>query len=131
MTLYLKSGEEFIPSKNELLTILLYLKGAFSPDTFNLFEFDQYKRSVLVESFEKPFLYMKILSDNKQYPDFTVLENNLDNMSFSDCAQYMLFYLRLSIRQGGGESFVSMWKNGIIESLINKMLDSFNYCPIK
>lgn len=60
MRIYLNNGDEFIPSKNELLTVLLYLKGVFAPNIFKLFETDFRKRDILVESFEKPYLYMEI-----------------------------------------------------------------------
>lgn len=85
----------------------------------------------MVESFEKPYLYMDILSENKNYPDFNLLDSNLEKLSFTDCAQYMMFYLRLAKRQGGGDAFISMWKCGSIERLVDRMLVNFDSCMIE
>lgn len=130
METYTNNGELFSPNKNELLNILLFLKGVFSPETFDIFADDYDKRFVLVSSMEKPFLYMDLLAESKEYPNFDLLINGVEHLSVSACAQYMMFYLRLMKRQGGNDTICEMWKRGTIEQLINRMLHQIDACKI-
>lgn len=131
MAQYFINGESVTPNKNELLMILLYLKGVFAPETFCIFETDYHKRDLLVDSLDKPFLYMDILSEKKDYPDFSLLESNMKTLKFTDCAQYMMFYLRLAKRHSGGDTFIAMWKSGVIERLVERMLQNYDSCTLE
>lgn len=119
----------FSPNKKGLLNILL-LKGVFSPDTFNIFANDYDKRYALVSSMEKPFLYMDLLAESKEYPDFDLSVKGIEHLSVSACAQYMMFYLRLMKRQGGNDTICEMWERGTVEQLINRMLHQIDACEI-
>ena len=125
----LKNGNVFSPNRSEFLAVLLFLKGVFAPDSFGLFEADYSKRVALTEYIEIPFLYMDFFSKSKEHPGFS-FENNIEELSFSECAQYMMFYLRLVWRQGGNDTFCTMWKNGSIEKLVDRMLYQFDNCAI-
>lgn len=129
--IYMNNGEMFSPSKDELMNVLLFLKGVFAPNTLDIFDGDMDKRFVLSKSMEKPFLYMDILAGSKEHPDFDLLiKNGVDNLPFSVCAQYMMFCILLMRRQGGNDSLCTMWKSGIIEKLIDRMLRNIDICEI-
>lgn len=130
MTLFTNNGELFSPNKKELLNILLFLKGVFSPDTFNIFANDYDKRYDLVSSMDKPSLYMDLLAESREYPDFDLLVKGIEHLSVSACAQYMIYCLRFMKRQGGNDAICEMWKRGTVEQLINRMLHQIDACEI-
>jgi hypothetical protein len=128
--MYTPDGELVSPSKKELLNVLLFLKGAFSPDTFDIFANDDEKRYALVRSMSKPSLYMSILAGSADRPNFDLLENGVEHLSISECAQYMIYCLRLMYSQGGNDAICEMWKKGTIEKLVNRMLHQIDTCEI-
>lgn len=131
MAIYLSNGEVFSPNKEELLNVLFYLKGVFEPSSFSIFENDYNKRAVLAKSMEKPFLYMDLLSESADHPDLNLLGKDVEGLLFSGCARYMMFFLRLIKRQGGGDAFIQMWKSGVIEKLVDKMLLEYDGCSLE
>lgn len=109
--------------QDNLLLALLYLKGVFQPDSFCFFEESNERRCDLVESFSKPFEIVCKITHEMSYPDFSVLERNIDTLSFIQCAAYMMYYLRMAKRQGGGEYFIKLWRNGTALRLTQRFLD--------
>ena len=113
-------------SDDELLLVLLYLKGVFQPDSFRFFEDPDVRRHALVENLAKPFDVVWKIAHNMYCPDFTLLEQSVESLSFIQCAAYMMFYLRLAQSQGGAEWFIKLWKNGTALRLTQRMLDTLD-----
>lgn len=125
MMIKLQNGDVFDPNSSELFAILFFLKGIFTPGSFEIFDADCSKRSALAKCIEKPSVYMDMLSESKEHPGFD-FGNKIEELSFSECAQYMMFCLRLVYRQGGNDALCTMWKNGNIERLVDRMIHLFD-----
>ena len=107
----------------KLLLTLLYLKGVFQQDSFRFFENSDTRRRALAESLREPFQIVSEYAHEMPYPDFTVLEQSVDSLDLSQCMAYLMYYLRLAYRQGGGDFFIKLWQNGTALQLTQRLLD--------
>ena len=82
----------------------------------------------MVNSFRQPIQQMLSIASEMMHPDFATLQTRLNSLSFEECANYMMFYLRLAYSQGGGDSFVAMWKDGTAANLTERMLATLDEC---
>lgn len=132
MAIYLKDGTLFVPNKKDLFEILFFLKGVFAPESFDKMFADDYgMRMIFVENLSKPFAYMELLSGiyygkNCKMPNLIKTANEVEMFSFNDCALYMVYYLRLALRQSAGETFIKLWTDGTIDKILDKMISEYN-----
>ena len=109
-------------SDEKLLLVLLYLKGVFQQDSFRFFEDSDVRRHALVESLREPLSTVGAHVHEMPYPNFAALEQSMDSLNFAQCMAYMMYYLRLAFRQGGGETFIKLWKDGTALRLTQRLL---------
>ena len=123
----------------ELRALLLTLLERFQPAEAFAYETDCQKQAEMVKFLPRPYEMIYALCEavhaDLSHPDFTKLEEDLHQLPFEACCQYLLFYLRIPARQGGGMLFVRLWKEGVIAALIRRMLSALDggstadYCP--
>jgi len=112
--------------KEELRQLMLTLRELFAPANFILYESDDQKRYELEKTLADPFhqLYSicEILDPKLPYPDKALERSLLPTLTFTQCCMYLLYYMRLLVRQGGTKLFIRLGKEGVTASLITVIL---------
>ncbi len=112
--------------KEELLATIIYLKGLFQPETFDLFQKKDTKRSMLVGRLRNAMQCMCNIAGEMQRPDIGMEIADFATLSFKECCNYMLYYVRLALGQGDGDTFINLWKKGVAAKLADNLLNKFD-----
>lgn len=55
------------------------------------------------------------------YPNFDALISRKELLSFEECAQFLLFYMRMNLKYGQ-EMYYTLWMDGTVLAVIDRML---------
>lgn len=155
MAMYDENGNEVIVNKANCLEFLTRCTALFWPANCLLYvDFDDHDQII----YQRPFrtkissafpqnyqeLYdfaahgyrlmhaLNLPNRNLEYPDYDALIQNSASLSFEECAQFILYYMRLYLRYGQ-EAFFEFWKNGDALKIIQRMIvviDTYSGSPI-
>lgn len=130
MKIFRPDGSQFFPDKKELFGTLLFLKGLFEPQTYFLYFKDRPRITGKLEDYLRmPSVYMRLLTSSHDYPDMDQLAAYPRSLTYGQCAQFMLYNLRIVYSQGGWELFVERWINGTSYRMVTRMLEQFDEIP--
>ena len=113
--------------KEEIRQLMLKLRELFAPAKFFTYEADPQKRYELEKTLADPFHQLcaicEELDPHLPYPDKELERSLLPTLTFTQCCMYLLYYMRLLVRQGGTNLFIRLGKEGVTAALITVILN--------
>jgi len=100
---------------------LVDLRSVFQPENFRRYENDPAARDRLAQMLRTFMGKLSELAPLTGHPDLEILDPLPDTLSQEEYITLLYFYLRLSVSQGGAETFIRLWKNGAALALVKRL----------
>ena len=97
---------------------LVDLISVFQPEEFRGYENNPAARDRLAQMLRTFMGKLSELVPLTRHPNPEILNSLPDTLSQEEYITLLYFYLRLSVSQGGAETFIRLWKNGAALTLV-------------
>ena len=105
------------------LEVLLLLKGIFQKDTYYLIQTDIDMRDKIVEILKQKSNVIYDMTTFYDREDLLVMAESTSELSFPECANFLIYYFRLLVSQGGRDNAIELWKNEKVLNVVERMIE--------